>query len=83
MKSGIVLLAQVSKAGEAAVSFSELGCKFVVAVKWYPSEQLSVNYFLYNYLLLGFLFFFHRRHESEDNRAQKRTLLLNVLRCWK
>ena len=67
MKSGIVLLAQVSKAGEADVSFSELGCKFVVAVKWYPSAQLSVNYFLYNYLLLGFLLFF------TDGMSQKIT----------
>ena len=67
MKSGIVLLAQVSKAGEADVSFSELGCKFVVAVKWYPSAQLSVNYFLYKYLLLGFHFFF------TDGMSQKIT----------
>lgn len=81
MKSGIVLLAPVSKTGEADVSWSELGCKLVVAVKCYPSAR----YLLIISCIAIFCSasFFHRLCESEDNRARKGTPLLSVLRCWK
>lgn len=38
MRSGIVLLARVSQAEEADIS-SELDCRFVIPVKWYPGGQ--------------------------------------------
>lgn len=69
MKSGRVLLAQVSKAGETDVSCSELGCKCVVTVKWYPSAQyLLIISCITIFCLTSF---FHRQHESGDNRAPK------------
>lgn len=71
MKSGVVLLAQVSKAWEADVSFSELGCKFAVAVKWYPSAQYLLIISCITIFRLAS--FFHRLHESGDNRAPKGT----------
>lgn len=69
MKSGIVLLAQVSKAGEADVSLSELGCKCVVTVKWYPSAQYLLIISCITIFCLAS--FFHRLCKSGDNRAPK------------
>lgn len=74
MRSGTVLLAQVSKAGEADVSLSELGCKFVVTVKRYPSAQCLLIISCITIFCLAS--FFHRLHESGDNRVPKGT------HCW-
>lgn len=82
MKSGIVLLAQVCKAGEADVSFRELGCKFVVAVKWYPSAHYLLIISCITIFCLAS--FSHRLHESGDNRSPKGThCWMFFLRCWK
>ena len=69
----MVLRPQVSKAGEADVSCSELGCKFVVTVKWYPSAHYLLIISCITILCLAS--FFHRLHESGDTRAPKEAIV--------